>query len=347
MNPYGHADYDGSADCVGTYISNNYIKNVDENSIMEWTLNLMGQSDNTSIINNTIVNGDIGISMSGKANNVRISGNTIVNCTASIIAGANGVVISDNFITGSSMDVGITIFPDEMKYVDNADVFNNTIVYDNLYKAISIGRGANVYDNTIKLSKYGVGISDGSNNSNISGNRIYVLGDDGILLNGNNSFVSNNIIHTKANGISSISKNEKLKVYNNTIRSNKIYSDKYGVYIEGYVYNTTISDNYIETNESDAFHVDMYMTRDDRNPGQIADNTINGVIRDTEILVIDDINFYDYFDDEEINLNLELGRHILVIADLGLWNGRHSGYKEIGTNLRDCLCSNSCRNHPS
>ena len=298
MNPYGHADYDGSADCVGTYISNNYIKNVDENSIMEWTLNLMGQSDNTSIINNTIVNGDIGISMSGKANNVRISGNTIVNCTTSIIAGANDVVISDNFITGSSMNVGITIFPDEMKYVDNADVFNNTIVYDNLYKAISIGRGANVYDNTIKLSKYGVGISDSSNNSNISGNRIYVLGDDGILLNGNNSFVSNNIIHTKANGISSISKNEKLKVYNNTIRSNKIYSDKYGVYIEGYVYNTTISDNYIETNESDAFHVDMYMTRDDRNPGQIADNTINGIIKDTEILVIDDSNFYDYFDDE-------------------------------------------------
>lgn len=298
MNPYGHADYDGPADCVGTYISNNYIKNVDENSIMEWTLNLMGQSDNTSIINNTIVNGDIGITMSGSANNVRISGNTIVNCTTSIIAGANDVVISDNFITGSSMHVGITIFPDEMKYVDNAHVFNNTIVYDNLYTAISLGRGANVYDNTIKLSKYGVGISDGSNNSKISGNRIHVLGDDGILLNGNNSFVSNNIIHTKANGISSIAKNEKLKVYNNTISSNKIYSDKYGVYIEGYVYNTTISDNYVETNESDAFHVDMYMTRDDRNPGQIADNTINGIIKDTEILVIDDSNFYDYFDDE-------------------------------------------------
>jgi hypothetical protein len=48
----------------------------------------------------------------------------------------------------------------------------------------------------------------------------------------------------------------------------------------------------------------------------------------------------DYFNDEEINLNLELGRHILVIADLGLWNGRHSGYKEIGTNLRDCLYTN-------
>ena len=48
----------------------------------------------------------------------------------------------------------------------------------------------------------------------------------------------------------------------------------------------------------------------------------------------------NYFDDELINLNRELGRHILVIADLGLWNGRRSGYKEIGTNLRDCLYTN-------
>lgn len=296
FNPYGHADYNDLADCVGTYISNNYIKNVPDNTIMEFTVNLMGKSDNTTIINNTIINGNIGITISSA--HINISGNTIVNCTHSIIAGADDVEISDNLITGSSMDAGIIIFPEGLKYEDNASVFNNTIIYDNLYNAISLGRGVNVYDNTIILSRYGVGISDGSNNSNITYNRIYVVADDGISLTGNNSYVSNNIIHTKANGISSIRKQEKYKAYNNTIRSNKIYSDKYGVYIEGYVYNTTIKDNYIETNESDAFHIDMYTTLEDRNPGQIADNTINGIIKDTEILVIDDSNFYDYFDSD-------------------------------------------------
>ena len=46
----------------------------------------------------------------------------------------------------------------------------------------------------------------------------------------------------------------------------------------------------------------------------------------------------EYLDDERINLNVELENEILVIGDLGLWNGRRSGYKEIASgNIRDCL----------
>lgn len=46
----------------------------------------------------------------------------------------------------------------------------------------------------------------------------------------------------------------------------------------------------------------------------------------------------EYLDDERINLDVELGETILVIGDLGLWNGRRSGYKEIASgNIRDCL----------
>lgn len=46
----------------------------------------------------------------------------------------------------------------------------------------------------------------------------------------------------------------------------------------------------------------------------------------------------DYLDDERVNLNIPLSRSILVIADLGRWNGRFSGYKEIKSgNIRDCL----------
>ena len=44
-----------------------------------------------------------------------------------------------------------------------------------------------------------------------------------------------------------------------------------------------------------------------------------------------------YLDDERLNLNKVVGP-ILVIADLGRWNGRFSGYKEIPSgNIADCL----------
>ena len=39
----------------------------------------------------------------------------------------------------------------------------------------------------------------------------------------------------------------------------------------------------------------------------------------------------DYLDDERMNLNITLGMPILIIADLGLWDGRHSGYQEIAS----------------
>ena len=48
----------------------------------------------------------------------------------------------------------------------------------------------------------------------------------------------------------------------------------------------------------------------------------------------------DYLDDERANLNIQLAQPILIIADLGLWTGRHIGYKEIESgNIRDCLYS--------
>ncbi len=48
----------------------------------------------------------------------------------------------------------------------------------------------------------------------------------------------------------------------------------------------------------------------------------------------------EYLDTERENLNIQLSQPIFVIADLGLWTGRHSGYKEIlSGNIRDCLYS--------
>jgi len=46
----------------------------------------------------------------------------------------------------------------------------------------------------------------------------------------------------------------------------------------------------------------------------------------------------DYLCDERLNLNIQLPREIIIIGDLGLWNGRKSGYKIIDSgNIRDCL----------
>ena len=57
------------------------------------------------------------------------------------------------------------------------------------------------------------------------------------------------------------------------------------------------------------------------------------------MIVMHEING-GYLDDERANLNIQLDQPILIIADLGLWTGRHMGYKEIASgNIRDCLFS--------
>lgn len=50
----------------------------------------------------------------------------------------------------------------------------------------------------------------------------------------------------------------------------------------------------------------------------------------------------NYLNDERCNLDIQLSRPILVVGDLGLWNGRRMGYKEIESgNIRDCLYSDT------
>ena len=54
-----------------------------------------------------------------------------------------------------------------------------------------------------------------------------------------------------------------------------------------------------------------------------------------------------YLDDERMNLDIEVSQPIIAIADLGLWNGRFSGYKELkSNNIKDCLNGfDSCEYH--
>jgi len=51
-----------------------------------------------------------------------------------------------------------------------------------------------------------------------------------------------------------------------------------------------------------------------------------------------------YLDDERANLDIQLNNSILCIADLGLWNGRQSGYRVIESgNISDILSENADR----
>jgi hypothetical protein len=51
----------------------------------------------------------------------------------------------------------------------------------------------------------------------------------------------------------------------------------------------------------------------------------------------------DYLDDERMNLDVTTDGRILVIADLGLWNGRHSGYRILKDyNINEILSDSDC-----
>ena len=50
----------------------------------------------------------------------------------------------------------------------------------------------------------------------------------------------------------------------------------------------------------------------------------------------------DYLSDERANLNIQLSQPIIIIGDIGRWNGRVMGYKMIDSgNIKDCLYSDT------
>ncbi len=43
--------------------------------------------------------------------------------------------------------------------------------------------------------------------------------------------------------------------------------------------------------------------------------------------------------DAEDELDIELDENIIALANLGLWNGRQYGYKDLGNNIKEILTS--------
>lgn len=50
----------------------------------------------------------------------------------------------------------------------------------------------------------------------------------------------------------------------------------------------------------------------------------------------------DFFDNECANLNIPTEGNIVAIANLGFWNGRTSGYKTMGSNVRVIMDYHGC-----
>ena len=63
---------------------------------------------------------------------------------------------------------------------------------------------------------------------------------------------------------------------------------------------------------------------------------------ESELYQLMDERNSSYLDDERCNLNIQMAMPIIIIGDLGLWNGRRTGYKDIPSgNIRDCLYSDT------
>ena len=68
-------------------------------------------------------------------------------------------------------------------------------------------------------------------------------------------------------------------------------------------------------------------------------------------LTAEEFNIDSYIEEEswmeweelKIDLNIEVDNNIVVIADLGLWNGRVTGYKFLGSNIADCFYTECAR----
>lgn len=53
--------------------------------------------------------------------------------------------------------------------------------------------------------------------------------------------------------------------------------------------------------------------------------------------IIEELN-YQYLDDERACLDILLDNDIIILADIGLWDGRRRGYEELhSNNIADCL----------
>lgn len=286
FNPYGNANY-GSGLCVGNYISNNYLHSAVISEMIIGMMLTYNSHDNTTVINNTISHFFTGIVLVG--NNTVIQGNHIIDDSYdhAITALGSNVLVADNVINLKSVNVGIAGVSGSSD--SPVIIRNNTItISEGCSYAIS-SDNCSVYNNVINLPTYGISIMGVG--GLIANNTVTTNKDPAIKINSNNTKIVGNTIKTNSYGIYVLSPD--VRIYFNSIVDNSIVSNLYGIYLKGLVYNTTISGNVIRTNAS----VGIFKDITDDFGDDSSDNTVNDIIYDATAIIVDDSNFYNYFDE--------------------------------------------------
>ncbi len=290
FNPFGHADYTGTPLCKGNIISYNYLKGfctLPMSIILQFEY---ANHEGTVVANNTIIKGSVGINLNG--NNVSVYGNTVTNSATGISVSGGDFAVWNNTVSGNSQQAGIRA---DCAANSKGIIYDNNVTFSDVSVGMSLTNNIEAYNNNINIKNYGVGISLSGENTTVHHNNIKNNRDAGVSILGSYNTVSKNIITTNDIGVTIPSSlNGNVRYYNNTITDNKITSDRYGVSIVGLVYNSVIKDNIIETNGSMGIHIEIT----DKNSNTELDNIVNGIIFNASAIVINDDNFYQFFDED-------------------------------------------------
>ena len=290
FNPFTHADYTGTPLCKGNIISYNYLKGfctLPMSIILQFEY---ANHEGTVVANNTIIKGSIGINLNG--DNVSVYGNTVTNSAVGISVSGSGFTVWNNTVSGTSQQTGIRSNCDANS---KGIIYDNNVTFDDVSVGMSLTNNIEAYNNNINLKNYGIGISLSGENTTVHHNNIRNNHDAGVSILGSYNTVSKNIITTNNIGVTIPSSlNGKVRYYNNTITDNKITSESYGISIVGLVYNSVIKDNIIETNRSIGINIEIT----DKESNTQLDNIVNGVIFNASAIIINDDNFYQFFDED-------------------------------------------------
>ena len=288
FNPFGHADYSGSPLCEGNIISYNYLKGY---CTMPMSIIIQAQyasHDGTVIANNTIIKGSYGINLGGE--NVSVYGNVVQGSAIGISVSGGDFTVHDNNVSGESLSVGIQASGSVGK---SCEVHDNSITFTDVTSGMTITNHVYAHDNRINIKGYGIGINVKGDHNTVTYNSIKNYHDEGISVLGSYDVIDNNIVNTKSIGIAIPgSTNGGSRYYNDTITNNRITSESYGISVNGLVYNTVITDNIIETNQTEGINVEV---TDPLSNTQL-DNMVNGIILNSTAIIVNDGNFYEYFD---------------------------------------------------
>ena len=290
FNPFNHADYTGTPLCKGNIISYNYLKGF---CTLPMSIILQleyADHEGTVVANNTIIKGSIGINLNG--NNVSVYGNTVSNSAVGISVSGSDFSVWNNTVSGSSQQTGIR---SDCAANSKGIIHDNNVTFSDVSIGMSLANNIEAYNNNINIKNYGAGMSLSGQNTTVHHNNIKNNHDAGVSILGSYNTVSKNIITTNNIGVTIPSSlNGNVRYYNNTITDNKITSESYGVSIIGLVYNSVIKDNIIETNMSIGINIEIT----DKHSNTELDNIVNGVIFNSTAIIINDENFYQFFDED-------------------------------------------------